>query len=211
MVRSIAFVIFMPLAIGEQSLILFHSKVEYIMHKIEIFLIHKGIEGQRLRGFPVIGLTYNKIVTLPDQRTLLAKFPDLKVIDVERNPDFECNSLSNYDVIKIVSDCDKNISEISRVPRIFRPTKDCDFSCQAQRHYNQLHDYVLHLWDILREKYHNFDYDATMQKIEKFFTEVVQKINTLGKDIHNNFNKESIRQLNSTESASDQKEVEIPT
>lgn len=35
--------------------------------------------GSRLRGFPVIGITYNQIRTLPDEETLLAKFPDLKV------------------------------------------------------------------------------------------------------------------------------------
>ncbi|KIH55569.1 hypothetical protein ANCDUO_14273 [Ancylostoma duodenale] len=79
--------------------------------------------GQRLRGFPVIGLTYNNIVRLPDEATLLSKFPDLKVIDVERNPNFDCDSLSDYDRVKIVSDCFKNVSEISRVPRIFRPTR----------------------------------------------------------------------------------------
>ncbi|KAK5965813.1 hypothetical protein GCK32_006955 [Trichostrongylus colubriformis] len=35
-------------------------------------------EGQRLRGFPVIGMTYNNIVNLPDEKLLLNKFPDLK-------------------------------------------------------------------------------------------------------------------------------------
>ncbi|KAK5969139.1 hypothetical protein GCK32_018043, partial [Trichostrongylus colubriformis] len=116
-------------------------------------------EGQRLRGFPVIGMTYNNIVNLPDEKLLLNKFPDLKVIDVERNPNFNCSSLNQYDQIKIVSDCHKNISEISRVPRIFRPTRDCDLACQAERHYAALHKYVLHLWSIMKEKYENFNLD----------------------------------------------------
>ncbi|VDK64165.1 unnamed protein product, partial [Cylicostephanus goldi] len=81
--------------------------------------------GQRLRGFPVIGMTYNDLHRLPDEGTLLTKFPDLKVVDVERNPNFDCDSLKEYDRVKIVSDCYKNISEISKVPRIFRPTKVC--------------------------------------------------------------------------------------
>ncbi|VDM79098.1 unnamed protein product [Strongylus vulgaris] len=79
--------------------------------------------GQRLRGFPVIGMTYNDLHRLPDEATLITKFPDLKVIDVERNPNFDCDSLKEYDRVKIVSDCYKNVSEVSKVPRIFRPTR----------------------------------------------------------------------------------------
>ncbi|KJH52348.1 hypothetical protein DICVIV_01440 [Dictyocaulus viviparus] len=78
----------------------------------------------RLRGFPVIGLTYNNIWKLPDETTLLNKFPDLKVVDVERNFNFDCDSLKNYEEVKIISDCFKNITEIERVPRIFRPTPE---------------------------------------------------------------------------------------
>ncbi|CAP37435.2 Protein CBG20422 [Caenorhabditis briggsae] len=134
--------------------------------------------GARLRGFPVIGLTYNKIVTLPDETTLLAKFPDLKVIDVERNPDFDCDSINNYEHIKIVSDCFKNITEISKVPKLFRPTKECDLACQTSKHYAKLHEYVLSLWEILKDKYENFDLD-------QFFTMVVKKIHNVGQDINN--------------------------
>ncbi|KAK6046735.1 hypothetical protein COOONC_15758 [Cooperia oncophora] len=83
-----------------------------------------------------------------------------QVIDVERNPNFNCSSLSQYDQIKIVSDCNKNISEISRVPRIFRPTRDCDIACQAEKHYKALHKYVLDLWKILKQKYENFNLDV---------------------------------------------------
>lgn len=67
--------------------------------------------GARLRGFPVIGLTYNDIVTLPAEEDLLTKFPDLQVwdvlplsqypiffqiVDVERNENFDCESVANY-------------------------------------------------------------------------------------------------------------------
>ncbi|EFP02864.1 hypothetical protein GCK72_001678 [Caenorhabditis remanei] len=141
--------------------------------------------GTRLRGFPVIGLTYNKIVTLPDEATLLAKFPDLKVVDVERNPDFDCTTVENYEHIKIVSDCFKNITEISKVPKLFRPTKECDVSCQASKHYAKLHEYVLSLWEILKDKYDNFDLDSTLRDIQEFFTMVVKKINNVGRDINN--------------------------
>ncbi|CAD6193660.1 unnamed protein product [Caenorhabditis auriculariae] len=141
-------------------------------------------EGQRLRGFPVIGLTYNDIVRLPDEEVLLSKFPDLAVVDVERNPNFDCNSLNDYSKVKIVSDCFKNVSEISRVPKLYRPTKDCDVACQASRHYAKLHEYVLSLWEVLKEKYENFDFDATMKVIQEFFTRTMQKINTMGKELH---------------------------
>ncbi|CAI2297887.1 unnamed protein product [Caenorhabditis sp. 36 PRJEB53466] len=140
--------------------------------------------GARLRGFPVIGLTYNKLVRLPDEETLLSKFPDVKVIDVERNADFDCTSLDDYDKIKIVSDCFKNVTEIGKVPKLFRPTKECDVACQASKHYAKLHEYVLSLWDILKEKYENFDLDTTLRDIQEFFTMVVQKLNNVKQDIN---------------------------
>uniref|UniRef100_A0A8R1I0J8 Uncharacterized protein n=1 Tax=Caenorhabditis japonica TaxID=281687 RepID=A0A8R1I0J8_CAEJA len=140
--------------------------------------------GTRLRGFPVIGLTYNKIVRLPDEETLLAKFPDLKVVDVERNPDFDCTSADDYEKIKIVSDCYKNMTEISKVPKLFRPTRECDVACQASRHYAKLHEYVLSLWEILKDKYENFDLDSTLKDIQNFFIMVATKINNVGKDIN---------------------------
>ncbi|EGT31866.1 hypothetical protein CAEBREN_09399 [Caenorhabditis brenneri] len=141
--------------------------------------------GSRLRGFPVIGLTYNKIERLPDEETLLAKFPDLKVVDVERNPDFDCTTVDSYEHIKIVSDCFKNITEISKVPKLFRPTRECDVACQASKHYAKLHEYVLSLWEILKDKYENFDLDTTLRDIQDFFTLVVKKINNVGQDINN--------------------------
>uniref|UniRef100_A0A1I7UT30 LRRNT domain-containing protein n=1 Tax=Caenorhabditis tropicalis TaxID=1561998 RepID=A0A1I7UT30_9PELO len=140
--------------------------------------------GERLRGFPVIGLTYNKLVRLPDEETLLAKFPDLKVVDVERNPDFDCSTVEEYKDIKIVSDCNKNVTEISKVPKLFRPTRDCDVACQASRHYAKLHEYVLSLWEIIKEKYENFDLDSTLRDIQEFFVMVVKKINNVGQDIN---------------------------
>ncbi|CAB60416.1 Slit-like 3 protein [Caenorhabditis elegans] len=141
--------------------------------------------SSRLRGFPVIGLTYNKIERLPDEETLLAKFPDLKIIDVERNPDFDCTTVNDYEHIKIVSDCFKNITEISKVPKLFRPTRECDVACQASKHYAKLHEYVLSLWEILKDKYENFDLDTTLRDIQDFFTLVVKKINNVGQDINN--------------------------
>ncbi|CAJ0577259.1 unnamed protein product, partial [Mesorhabditis spiculigera] len=142
-------------------------------------------EGTRLRGFPVIGATYNNIQTLPDEETLISKFPDLKIVDVERNPEFDCDSVNNYQRIKIISDCDKNVSSVNVVPRIDRPTKDCDIKCQAERHYKKLHEYVLQLWDVLKEKYNNFDIDATWRDIREFFKKVVIQVQGLGSQIKN--------------------------
>uniref|UniRef100_A0A0K0D9E2 Sperm-associated antigen 17 n=1 Tax=Angiostrongylus cantonensis TaxID=6313 RepID=A0A0K0D9E2_ANGCA len=148
-------------------------------------------QGERLRGFPVIGLTYNQIVRLPDEATLLTKFPDLMVVDVERNPDFDCDSLKEYERIKIVSDCYKNITEIDRVPRIYRPSLECDFACQAAKHYANLHGYVLHLWEILKEKYRNFSLDATLRQVQEFFQHLVSRVNQFGKDVQMNLKKQS--------------------
>nr|AAT02161.1 hypothetical protein L3ni22 [Dictyocaulus viviparus] len=143
----------------------------------------------RLRGFPVIGLTYNNIWKLPDETTLLNKFPDLKVVDVERNFNFDCDSLKNYEEIKIISDCFKNITEIERVPRIFRPTPECDIGCQAERHYAKLHEYVLHLWEILKQKYRNFNLDETLQQVREFFMEIINRVNQFGTNVQTNFKK----------------------
>ncbi|PAV55779.1 hypothetical protein WR25_13060 [Diploscapter pachys] len=140
-------------------------------------------KGSRLRGFPVIALPYNDIKNLPNEETLLNKFPDLKVIDVERNPNFDCDSLTNYDKVKIISDCFKNATEVDQVPKIMRPTRNCDLTCQANKHYEKLHEYVLHLWEIIKQKYNDFDYDDTMRSIKQFFTMTIEKIKKLGSDI----------------------------
>ncbi|VDP07700.1 unnamed protein product [Heligmosomoides polygyrus] len=153
--------------------------------------------GQRLRGFPVIGLTYNNIVNLPDEKTLLNKFPDLKVIDVERNPNFNCSSLHEYDRLKIVSDCHKNVSEISRVPRIFRPTLECDFACQAEKHYNALHQYVLHLWSILKQKYEDFNLDETLRQVQEFFVKLANSVNDFATKAQENIKKKTESGLDS--------------
>ncbi|CAI4223408.1 unnamed protein product [Auanema sp. JU1783] len=171
----------------------------------EVIHCHNGhrtelsLPESRLRGFPVIGLTYNKLVNLPDEKVLLFKFPDLKVIDVERNP-FNCSSTDKYRAVKIVSDCDKNVTEISKVPQIFRPSRDCDASCQLKRHYQKLHEYVLNLWEILKEKYDNFDYDRTLIQIKEFFLTVADKVN--------NFRNEVQQKIK--DSQSDSGEIEVP-
>ena len=45
------------------------------------------------------------------------------MVDVERNPNFDCDSLTNYDKVKIISDCFKNVTEVDQVPKILRPTR----------------------------------------------------------------------------------------
>uniref|UniRef100_A0A158QL32 Interleukin-6 n=1 Tax=Haemonchus placei TaxID=6290 RepID=A0A158QL32_HAEPC len=117
------------------------------------------------------------------QLTLIILQRNPNVIDVERNPNFNCSSLSQYNEVKIISDCYKNISEIARVPRIFRPTRDCDFSCQAEKHYQALHKYVLHLWSILKQKYENFNLDDTLRELQEFFRMVANRVNQMGTKI----------------------------
>ncbi|UMM14655.1 hypothetical protein L5515_002365 [Caenorhabditis briggsae] len=98
--------------------------------------------------------------------SIFRKFKKFQVIDVERNPDFDCDSINNYEHIKIVSDCFKNITEISKVPKLFRPTKECDLACQTSKQYAKLHEYVLSLWEILKDKYENFDLDVSFQDLK---------------------------------------------
>ncbi|CAJ0960440.1 unnamed protein product, partial [Mesorhabditis belari] len=144
--------------------------------------------GTRLRGFPVIGLTFNNIQKLPDQDTLLEKFPDLKIVDVERNPNFDCSSLENYNRIKIITDCEKNITDIQRVPRIDRPTRECDLACQAEKHYKKLHEYALQLWEVIKQKYENFDVDESLKQIREFFKKVVAKVQGFGQNVQQKWN-----------------------
>ncbi|GMR58832.1 hypothetical protein PMAYCL1PPCAC_29027, partial [Pristionchus mayeri] len=152
-------------------------------------------ESGRLRGFHAIGMTYNKVEKLPSEDEILDKFPDVLAIDVERNPDFDCSSVLEYSKIKIISDCYKNVSDISAIPELLRPTKvgivwmnetvECDFECQAKKHYEDLHKYVMKLWEIIKEKYRTFDKDQALEQIkvwmmnqlQTFFIETVQSIN----------------------------------
>lgn len=42
---------------------------------------------------------------------------------MERNPDFDCSSLLEFTKVKVISDCYKNISDISQIPEMLRPSK----------------------------------------------------------------------------------------
>lgn len=134
-------------------------------------------ESGRLRGFHVIGMTFNKIEKLPKEDEILDKFPDMLAIDVERNPNFDCSSVLEYSKIKIISDCYKNVTDISQIPELLRPTKECDFECQAKKHYEDLHKYVMKLWEVIKEKYRTFDKDQALEQIKTFFIETVQSLN----------------------------------
>ncbi|GMT09979.1 hypothetical protein PFISCL1PPCAC_1276, partial [Pristionchus fissidentatus] len=140
-------------------------------------------------------MTFNDVTKLPAEDVLKDKFPDVLAIDVERNPNFDCSSVLEYSKIKIISDCYKNITDISQIPELLRPTKvgvvwlnetiECDFECQAKKHYEDLHQYVMKLWEIIKEKYRNFDKDTALEQIKvymrdvlkTFFIETVQSIN----------------------------------
>ncbi|VDD91046.1 unnamed protein product [Enterobius vermicularis] len=94
----------------------------------------------RLRGFSVIGMTYNNIKSLPAEEEILKKFPDIRAIDVERNPNFDCSTLSNYKTVTVGA-LIATLSEINEF-------QDCNFSCFAKKHYEKLHTYVLELWKV---------------------------------------------------------------
>ncbi|KAJ1346340.1 hypothetical protein KIN20_001103 [Parelaphostrongylus tenuis] len=97
--------------------------------------------------------------------------------------------LKEYERVKIISDCFKNATEIDRVPRIYRPTRECDFACQAAKHYVKLHGYVLHLWEILKDKYKNFNLDETLRQVQEFFKNLVRRVNQFGTDVQLNLKK----------------------
>ena len=79
----------------------------------------------RLRGFLFLGMTGNRIRNLPSEQILLNKFPDLKVIDVENNHGvFDCESLAQYNKIKVLTDCGKEDGVSSIVTGLTVPDVD---------------------------------------------------------------------------------------
>jgi len=133
----------------------------------------------RLRGFSVIGLTRNNIRQLPSQTLLLQKFPDLKAVDVEGNPNFNCSSLDYYTKVVVMSDCGKSADELlnSTLPSTIEPTADCDFACQRDRHVKALQDYLIRLWRMIKAKVAELKRENKwMQDVENFFAELSQKV-----------------------------------
>uniref|UniRef100_A0A915PER5 Uncharacterized protein n=1 Tax=Setaria digitata TaxID=48799 RepID=A0A915PER5_9BILA len=112
----------------------------------------------RLRGFAVIGLTNNAIKTLPDEKTILEKYPNLMAIDVEGNERFDCDSLKGYKIIKVYSDCEGTESIITRdqrLPDIEQPT------------------------DMLKMKYEEIDKEKVIKDVQDFFVNIVKKVDEL--------------------------------
>ncbi|CAI5452644.1 unnamed protein product [Caenorhabditis angaria] len=131
--------------------------------------------NERLRGFSVISLSFNNIIRLPDEKSILDKFPDVEKIDVERNPGFDCASLKNYEKIEILSDCSKSLEDILRVPKILRPTRECDFGCRVRNGFGNFQKYLVNLWETMKEKYRNFNLNDTLQHIQQFFTDTFSR------------------------------------
>ncbi|KAK0396374.1 hypothetical protein QR680_001697 [Steinernema hermaphroditum] len=154
----------------------------------EIIHCHNGARTQvmlpetRLRGFVVIGLTNNKIKHLPSEELLLEKFPDLMAVDVEANPDFDCETLDHYNKIKILSNCGKEggmSTIVTGVPvpnQPDQPTESCDVPCQVRKHIDTLQQYAKKIWIVVKHKVQTFDKDQFMQDVQDFFAKIAQKI-----------------------------------
>ncbi|MCP9266382.1 hypothetical protein DINM_021929 [Dirofilaria immitis] len=131
----------------------------------EVIYCHNGrrntlnLPDNRLRGFVVIGLTNNAIEKLPDEKSILEKYPDLKAIDVEGNERFDCESLKEYKTIKT-----------------------CDFQCQLDKHYKVLYSYLVKLWKMLKTKYDEIDKEKIVKDVQDFFVNIVKKIDELYKN-----------------------------
>ncbi|KAK6023421.1 hypothetical protein OSTOST_10792 [Ostertagia ostertagi] len=138
--------------------------------------------GQRLRGFPVIGMTYNNIVNLPDEKLLLNKFPDLKVIDVERNPNFNCSSLSQYDQIKIVSDAIR-ISQKSVGSREYYDRQRIGLAASERTLLRSPSTIMFHRVNHEAEIYEDFNLDDTLRQLQEFFKMVANRVNQMGTKI----------------------------
>lgn len=52
--------------------------------------------------------------------------------------------------------------------------EDCDFECTAKKHYNDLHKYVMKLWEVIKEKYRTFDKDQALEQIKVWMADVVK-------------------------------------
>ncbi|KAI1701258.1 hypothetical protein DdX_16218 [Ditylenchus destructor] len=137
----------------------------------------------RLRGFTVLGLTHNNLRVLPSQELLQEKFPSLMAIDLEGNPDFECDTLEQYQRITVVSDCGKTPEEIAEsrnrttIETVAPATPECDMECQMRRHYDSMHEYLLRLWEIIKVKL------AQLAKESKFFQDVKKFFEEMGKRV----------------------------
>ncbi|KAH7704056.1 Protein Y53H1B.2 [Aphelenchoides avenae] len=135
---------------------------------------------KRLRGFTIIGMTQNNIKVLPSEDLLLDKFPDLKAIDIEGNAQFDCSTLPQYRRVKVMSDCDRDSTqEVLFVPTTGEPTEECDFKCQADRHYKSLHEYVLKLWELIKAKWGDVQQNEIVKEVTGFFNDVYQKVKQL--------------------------------
>lgn len=79
---------------------------------------------KRLRGYTVIGITNNDLRTLPEESILRQKFPDLQGIDVFGNKNFDCDQISEFKQIHILSACDnETLGEYLPVD-VFMPKED---------------------------------------------------------------------------------------
>ena len=148
----------------------------------------------KLRGFDVVGLTRNNIKVLPSEDLLLEKFPDLKAVDVEGNADFDCSTLDQYSRITVISDCGKTPEELekerAKLPTTAEPNDECDVGCQADRRAKELHQYIVRLWEVIKEKLREVSkkhgLDKFVEDVQKFFSEDVGPFfNDMGKKISN--------------------------
>jgi hypothetical protein len=141
-----------------------------------------------LRGFSVLGITNNNLKALPSEDTLLEIFPDLKAVDVECNPNFDCSSLSEFKTLQIISQCNKTGGKDETIceplpATVPPPTEDCDASCQMKRYYARLHNYILKLWHALLKKLAKVrDQNPWMKDVEKWLRDAAKTVEEAAND-----------------------------
>ncbi|CAI4228929.1 unnamed protein product [Auanema sp. JU1783] len=121
-----------------------------------------NIPKRAVGGFEILALPCNNIVNLPTPEILQAFFPDVKAIDVEGNPSFNCSQLDMYKKDFVInSDCGKDVPfDCASIE------KECDFKCSG------LHK-IKELWKKFKEtiarKAKEWGADQAFQDVQDWF------------------------------------------
>uniref|UniRef100_A0AC35U9F2 LRRNT domain-containing protein n=1 Tax=Rhabditophanes sp. KR3021 TaxID=114890 RepID=A0AC35U9F2_9BILA len=136
----------------------------------------------RLRAIQSLRITGNNFRTIPSEEVLLEKLPDLGVVDVEQNADFDCTNLHKYHTIAVFSSCG-NSKSAGETKTTFDhgnspapPTADCDFGCQAQRYTVSVAKYAKHIWRLLLNKIDDLEQTDTVKELKNFYQDFKRKL-----------------------------------
>uniref|UniRef100_A0A0K0G1I6 LRRNT domain-containing protein n=1 Tax=Strongyloides venezuelensis TaxID=75913 RepID=A0A0K0G1I6_STRVS len=111
-------------------------------------------------NFTVLRATNNDLQYLPSEDLLRKKFPQLQGVDVEGNPNFDCQSLRFYRHLTIFSDCDEYgviVPKDVKIPTSDDDNNECGLKCTINAKARALTDYAKYYWEKLLEKLRRFD------------------------------------------------------